>query len=262
MRARQFRRLANRLFVDRPESVLRRFKGRSHWPPLSLRRWVGSWADFDADGRWLIDQLSIRDLLPAGAQVLDVGCGCGRLAMALARDPRVAPLGLRYHGLDVDKPSIEWCRRHIGSEHDGFDFEHVGLRNRSYNPSGPLDAATYRFPFADFSFDLVVAASLFTHLVAAEMEHYLGEMARLLAGRGTLWATFFLFGNPAAPPDRHPVDFPHRDGKVAFHSQREPENAVSFAESYVLEVAAASGLELAEPIAYGPHDHLFFKRAE
>jgi SAM-dependent methyltransferase len=262
MQARKLRRLANRLLIDAPESVLRRLSGRRHWPPFSLRRWVGSRGDFDADGRWFIDQLALRNLLPAGVRILDVGCGCGRLALALARDPRVARLEVKYHGIDVDRPSIAWCRRHIGSGKETFDFEHVDLRSRSYNPDGKLSPSTYRFPFADGSFDLVVAASLFTHLVAADMERYLSEMARLLADGGTLWATFFLFGNPLAARDRHPIDFPHRDGPVALHSRRAPEEAVSFDESYVLDTAAAAGLDLAEPIAHGAQDHLFFRRPE
>lgn len=261
MRARQLRRLADRLLVDPPEWVLRRFRGRGHWPPYSLRRWIGSEGDFDADGRWFLDQLSIRELLPAGARVLDVGCGCGRLALGLARDRGAADRGLVYRGVDVDRPSIDWCRRHIGDVYDGFDFEHLDLRNRSYNPDGRLDPAEFRFPFADGAFDLVVAASLFTHLVASETEHYLDEIGRLLADGATLWATFFLIGNAGAGSSRHPVDFPHREGPVAFHSRREPEQAVAYTEGYVLATAGAAGMELAEPIAYGSHDHLFFRRA-
>ena len=259
MRTRQLHRLANRLLLDPVDAARRAVSGQRHWPPLSLRRWIGSRGDFDADGRWFIDQLLHRELLAPGTRILDIGCGCGRLAVALARDPRVLELDLVYCGLDVDRLSIDWCRRNLPDS--GFDFRHLDLRNRSYNPRGPIDPAEYTFPFDDASYDLVIAASLFTHLLPEAMARYLGEMARLLTEGGTLWATFFLQQTVGGASDRHPLDFPHRHGPAAIHSREDPERAIAFDERHVLELAAEADLALGEPIAYGPHDHLFLVKA-
>ena len=76
-----------------------------------------------------------------GARWLDFGCGAGRIAWILLRARACASLV----GVDVDRPAIDWCRRHL----EGGRF----LAIESWPPM-PLPAA---------SFDLVFAASVFTH---------------------------------------------------------------------------------------------------
>jgi hypothetical protein len=43
------------------------------------------------------------------------------------------------------------------------------VKSREYNPSGAVEAASYRFPFDAAAFDVVYAASLFTHLLPDEL---------------------------------------------------------------------------------------------
>ena len=85
-----------------------------------------------------------------------------------------------------------------------FAFVHADLRNTAYNPGGALDADSYRFPYGDGAFDLVIATSLFTHLLPAAAEHYLSEAARVLAPGGRLFCTWLLFSadRPAPPRSR------------------------------------------------------------
>ncbi len=256
--SRSSRRWRDRLLADPLDRARRRRRGEGDLPPASLRRWVGA-ADFAAEGRWFVDELLRRALLPAGAAVLDLGCGCGRLALALARDPRTSPLGLAYLGVDVDPPCIRWCRRHITAAHPAFRFERVDLASSSYNPRGRGAASDYRFPHPDGSFDLVLAASFFTHLAAPALSRFLAESARLLRPGGSLYATLFLISE-GTDPARHPVAFPFPDPPCAYHRADSPEEAAAVEEAWLLATAAEHGLALDGTIAYGMQDHLVLRR--
>jgi SAM-dependent methyltransferase len=187
------RRTANRLLRDPLDWVWRRATGRGHLPPYSMRQFIGGAAGFEAAGAWFAQELQRLDLLPPGARLLDLGCGCGRLALGLMRDPALQSQDLRYWGLDVDPRAIGWCRRHITVAHPNFAFIHADVRNDSYHPAGASTVVEYALPLPDSSLDLVVATSLFTHLQTAELSRYHREAARVLAPGGRLYASYFLF---------------------------------------------------------------------
>jgi len=72
---------------------------------------------------------------------LDVGCGQGRLPIGILR-----VIGeINYMGIDVDKASIDWCRRHIERNHPSFKFKHVNFRNERYNNDGIEISDSFRF---------------------------------------------------------------------------------------------------------------------
>lgn len=115
------------------------------------------------------------------ASVLDIGCGCGKTARFLINNNEIS----RYIGFDVLKLSIDWCSHHLTpSTRSRFQFFHADLYNAEYNPKGRLNASAYRFPVADSSVDVAFAASLFTHLLEADCQHYLRETARTLKPNG------------------------------------------------------------------------------
>src|SRR4026209_2090482 len=70
--------------------------------------------------------------------VLDVGCGVGRVALALS-----GFLTGRYEGFDVDPALIAWCPQPIALPN--FGFTHVDLFNQSYTPRG-APASAFTFP--------------------------------------------------------------------------------------------------------------------
>jgi len=45
---------------------------------------------------------------------------------------------------------------------------------------GTVAASEFVFPFADASFDFVSLASVFTHMLPVDLEHYAGQIARVL----------------------------------------------------------------------------------
>ena len=80
-----------------------------------------------------------------------------------------------------------------------FQFRHVDLCHDYYNPDGALDPRTYTFPYSDSSFDLVVLASVLTHMRPAEAEHCFAEVSRVLRPDGRcVVATMVL--SPATEP--------------------------------------------------------------
>src|SRR5215212_3686620 len=103
-----FRRSLDRLFLDLPDAVFRRVVGRGHWPPYSLRAFVGGAQGFEDAGNWFVNELCRLGLLGRGTRILDIGCGCGRVAYGLATDERLRELDIQYVGMDVDAASVAW----------------------------------------------------------------------------------------------------------------------------------------------------------
>ena len=71
------------------------------------------------------------------------------------------------------------------------------IHNAQYNPRGKQRACEYVFPYGDKSFDVALAASLFTHLRPFEGERYLEEVSRVLRPGGRLLGTWFLIDEKA-----------------------------------------------------------------
>ncbi len=185
-------------------------------------------------------------------RVLDVGCGIGRMARVLATE--LEPPGT-YDGFDVVAAGVEWCQVHYarpGATRAPFRFVHADLHHPMYNPGGTSSAESYRFPYAEDSFDLVIATSVFTHLLAAAADHYLDELARVLAPGGRALTTWLLL-DPAAPPtDAATWSFvPSSDGMAEVADPDDPEAAVAYQLAWLRDHVAAHGLHLREPIAPG-----------
>jgi SAM-dependent methyltransferase len=121
----------------------------------------------------------------SGETVLDMGCGCGRTARLLLLRPDI-----RYIGFDIFKPAIDWAERHLVPRFgDRARFVHFDGYSAHYNPRGSLKPGDIRFPAADAGVDVAFAASLFTHLLEPDANHYLAESARCLRRGGVLVAS-------------------------------------------------------------------------
>lgn len=240
------RRTVDRLLRDPLDWLWRAFHGRSYLPPYSMRQFVGGARDFEAAGVWFVDELFRLGLLRPGVRILDLGCGCGRIALALARDERVGALSPRYDGLDVDARAIAWCSSHIERGAPSFRFTHADVRNDSYNPGGGGAVAEYRLPYEDASFDLALATSLFTHLRAGELTRYHAELARVLAPGGALFASYFFFDPGEEPAARRPIRFEHPvDAVSATANPLAPEDAIAFRRDWLEGLWAEQGFGLA-----------------
>jgi SAM-dependent methyltransferase len=188
-------------------------------------------------------------LRPDGA-VLDVGCGFGRIAAPLTDylDDRG-----RYEGFDVVPVGVRWCRERIASRYPNFRFTLVDVGNATYNARGAIDARGFQFPYDDRSFDLVVARSLFTHMAAAEVDRYLGEIARVLRPDGRCVVSYFLVDEESRRFSRQGLGlraFPHREG-VSWYEHPAERDTVAYEEEYILGLYDRHRLRRVGPVYHG-----------
>ncbi len=209
-------------------------------PPRRMQ-YVGA-GDFVATGDEFLGHLTELAGLRPDERVLDAGCGIGRIAR-----PLVGYLdGGSYAGFDVNAPAIGWCQARYP---DHFAFTLVDLYNARYHPTGTQRAGTFRFPYADDSFDVALMASVLTHLLEEEADHYLAEARRVLRPGGRLLATFFLLDEGSRTVIAHgdsALRFLDPEQQVAVVSDDAPEEAVAYDEAWVRQ-----RLDVREPIHRG-----------
>ncbi|MSR32354.1 MAG: glycosyltransferase [Gemmataceae bacterium] len=218
-------------------------------PALKLDFPVPSEADrgYVGGGDFLKIAEDFRDLfvrlggLKPNQSVLDVGCGIGRMALGLVHymDPNA-----RYEGFDIVKHGIDWCKENITPRWPNFSFQHSDIYNKYYNPKGRLSPRSYKFPYADGSFDFVFLTSVFTHMVQHDMDHYLSEIHRVLRQGGKVFITFFLI-NPEAQEliaaGKSVFQFQHHRGPCWYEFQNCPEQVIGYDEKYLRELFQVSG---------------------
>ncbi len=249
------RRTLDRWLLDPPDALLRWLKGRGDLPPYSLRSFVGGAETFEEAGRFFLEDFLRLGLVGVGTRILEIGCGCGRVAASLARDERLKAWGVSYRGMDVDQASIAWCAEHISEWNPRFHFYHANCHNPSYNRTGRVPVDSYSFPHAKESVDLIVLTSVLTHVLPNELIHYLAEMARMLAPDGVVYASFFLSDTlMEVATRRHAFSFPVKREHYAVNREDFPTNAVAYEERYVRKIAQEAGFEVWDPVRYGSQD--------
>ena len=168
--------------------------------------------------------------------VLDFGCGCGRVARRLA--VAEAPMPKRYVGIDLHAGMIAWANKNLASRLPGFTFIHQDVFNPGFNPDPSLPR-TAPFPAEDKSVSLLLAMSVFTHLVQAQLEPYLDEVRRVLRPDGVMLATFFLFDKTSFPMMQ---DFQNS----LYINDSDPTNAVIFDRAWLLAALDVRELRIRE----------------
>lgn len=190
--------------------------------------------------------------LKPNEDVLDVGCGIGRMAIPLANFLRQG----QYRGIDIVPAGIEWCQQNITPKHPNFRFELSDIKNTAYNPDGRYKASEYRFPFDDQSFDFVFLTSVFTHLVPEDAENYLSEISRVLRPGGRLLGTWFLLNSEsrqlvAAGRGSRPIVYEFKGKEVMVENPAVPEAAIAFDEELIRGIHAKYQLRLQDDIRFG-----------
>jgi SAM-dependent methyltransferase len=201
-------------------------------PPLELRRQVGPTdpSFFDNPGGDLMYPEIDRSPDILYEFVLDFGCGCGRLARKLIQQ---RPQPVRYLGLDLQAPLVNWCQMHLAPRAEQFDFRHHDVHSAFLNPNAT--AQMLPFPVETGTVSMFIAWSVFTHLLESHASFYLEELARVLKPDGVATTTWFLFDK---------TDYPMMQAfqNALFINSDDPTNAVIFDRAWLLEELARYGL--------------------
>lgn len=219
-------------------------------PPPDAERAIGA-GDFTAIGEAFLGYaIDLAGLRPHH-RVLDVGCGLGRMAIPLTRYLRGQG---SYEGFDVEGNRVAWCQRNITRRYPRFHFQRVDVGNKAYNPAGRQAASAFSFPYPDAAFDLVLLASVFTHMLEGDMRRYLAEIARVLRPGGRCLATYFLLNDESErllAEGHGTLRFLVRGDGCRYVDERVPEGAIAWQETLVRRLHEESGLRLLEPVRYG-----------
>ena len=136
------------------------------WSSENFDTWKNLYVSEYARGFYVLDTLSryVEDFDPAGARVLDVGCGDAGVLIAFAERGAVCA------GIELDEKSL--ARGRLRAEEHGVD---VDLR------SGVAE----NLPWAEASFDVVILDNVLEHV--RDRERTLMEIRRVLRPGGLLY---------------------------------------------------------------------------
>jgi SAM-dependent methyltransferase len=209
-------------------------------PPNHLRIRIGTGnrifnghIDFiEAGSRcWLI--FLSRKYCTSNSDVVELGCGCGRLARVL-RDPWWGPwFEGTYLGVDIDREMIEYCQNNFPAPR--FQFILSPHKSTIYSSNKSCISAETSSALeiaAPESKDFVYSFSLFTHLLEAEALEYLRETYRILRTGGIMYMTFFCMDHVGLG---RRWTFQHRRGNAYIENLRYPEAAIAYQEVFMTE---------------------------
>jgi SAM-dependent methyltransferase len=228
---------------------------RDSLTPPKWMNFVGS-GDFAEIGKEFYHYFIKFGKLKPHEQVLEVGCGLGRMAIPMTHYLKEEQGG-SYIGFDIVPKGIRWCQKRITPIAPHFQFQMADIYNYGYHPTGKFLAADYRFPYEDQSFDFVFLTSVFTHMLPRDMEHYMKEISRVLKKDGRCLITFFLL-NPESQQlvdaGCGAIDFSHRMAGFPQNRIKDPfvpEAAVAYPEHHIRGLYDKNHLEITAPIYSG-----------
>ncbi len=235
------RRIKYTLLADFIELVLARthFLDGADEPPSFMDYSGGGFVPI---GNQLVQLMMARAGLADGMVVVDIGCGIGRMAVAMSKRLRE----IRYVGFDVVNYGILWCRKRF-SALPGYRFVHADIFNTFYNPRGSEAGSSYRFPVSDSTADFVCATSVFTHMPASEVTHYLRETSRCMKRGAKAYFTAFILDQESRgqiETNLTLLTFRQEHQGAYVETPDEPDLAVAYDESAFEAMVVRSGLEV------------------
>jgi len=202
-------------------------------PPRRLRVQVGNESEFFEEGKKTVRFLVSLLKLKPEENILDVGCGCGRVAVPLTK--YINEKGA-YFGFDINEKCIRWCTQNISPKFPNFNFKLADIYNKNYNVRGKGKGSEYKFPYADDFFDVAFLSSVFTHMLPPDVENYLSEISRVLRPSGRCLITYFIINEESQRLNAlQPSQKRFKDLKQGHFAQNElnPEAAIAYREETI-----------------------------
>jgi len=243
-------------FVDPIDYIFRSARGLSYLPRYSIRvrsnginKQFGG-RNFYRIGNQLSEYLKTYASLSKDSKVLEIGCGCGRTAFALAR---VLDDG-NFTGIDIEKQSLESCKHVPLLSHKRFRFDYLDVQNNTYNPTGASRADEYKFPYKGGEFDIIYLISVFTHMLTNDVNNYITEISRMLRPGGICMVSTFLMDKGRKT---NGLSFPHNKMDHYFFNVTMPEVAVGYYFEYYKKQFLSCGMQQAHTTLWGSwrNDH-------
>jgi ubiquinone/menaquinone biosynthesis C-methylase UbiE len=203
--------------------------------------------NFQAVGAEFLGHFIRKGGLLPGNRVLDIGCGIGRMAVPLTQYLDFAKG--RYCGIDPVAGGIQWCQQKIASTYTNFEFRHLDIAHKLYNPKGAINGLELTLPYEDRQFDFIIMTSVVTHLPDEEVSAYLREVERVLAPGGRLFMTAFVVDssaqeNPLNKRDARLGFQRYDDGPCWFVPELPPLAAVGFDDGFLDSALTRAGLTI------------------
>lgn len=136
-----------------------------------------------------VNSLIDKGMLSPNSDILDLGCGNGRMAVGL--EALEFPVK-SYTGIDCVIESVDWCN----DVFPDWSFFHLDVHNSFYNPSGSIMPESIHLPIQDSGIDYAVAWSVMTHIERPSAAiRYMSEIYRVLRTGGVACVTWFISEN-------------------------------------------------------------------
>lgn len=237
--------VANQSKSSATEELIRKYKLDNNYQNA-----IGG-GDFIKVGEDLMQQMIKACDISRSEKILDIGSGYGRVALPFSQ---YLDDGGEYCGLEIVKKEVDWCTEVITSQKKNFKFLHADVYNFHYNPMGSTKACFYKMPLESNHFDFVLLTSVFTHMLSFELDNYLSEISRCLKSGGRCFITYFIMNTESKQlmnEKQSAMYFPHRIGEFWLKDVNDPEAAVCFDESFLIDLYKKHGLKIELPIKYG-----------
>ncbi len=222
-------------------------------PDLNIRAWVGPFDEecYFSSGKEQTEKIKYLLSIKPDSQVLDLGCGCGRIAIHFL--DYLSPQG-KYLGIDNNTNLLSFCTGYIAPLNENFKFEYIDVYNGEYAPEGKLKCHEVVLPLENDSVDVVIMWSVFTHMYLYDIDPYLKEIHRVLKLGGRFISSFNLYNdfieNQIVMNKSH-LDIRYKINDDSFSLNKEvPEQGFAHREDRVIECYTKNDLTIKQ-ITYG-----------
>jgi SAM-dependent methyltransferase len=167
----------------------------------------------------------------ANSEVVEIGCGCGRIAHPLREDWFKGT----YVGIDIDTELLDWCSSHFPS--DKFSFMSSPHTSATYSGHAVSENTSFAFPNS-WRKDFVYSTSLYTHLLEPELINYTRESYKILRDGGTMCMSLFCLDSVEKGGR---WTFQHKIGEAYVENLKYPEAAVAYTKQYITNLCHSVG---------------------